>query len=168
MNWLGEQANTKFIGQAVEVPGTAMSNTLVEVPKSKLLEFPVSEDFQMGASLGMALNGTIPVTIFPRWNFLLLATNQLVNHIDKSAIISHGEYSPKLIIRTAIGSERPLNPQVQHTGDFSESFRLMLKNIEIVLLKESNQIFEAYQQAYYREDGKSTLLIEYGDFYNEK
>ena len=28
MEWLGEQENTYFIGQAVEVPGTAMFNTL--------------------------------------------------------------------------------------------------------------------------------------------
>ena len=30
------------------------------------------------------------------------------------------------------------------------------------------QIFEAYQKAYNRTDGKSTILVEWGDFYNEK
>ena len=33
MNFLGSQKNTIFIGQAVEVPGTAMSNTLSDIPK---------------------------------------------------------------------------------------------------------------------------------------
>ena len=35
------------MGQAVEVPGTAMSNTLSEVPKNKLLELPVAEEMQI-------------------------------------------------------------------------------------------------------------------------
>ena len=32
MNWLGEQDDTLFVGQAVAVPGTAMFNTLKDVP----------------------------------------------------------------------------------------------------------------------------------------
>ena len=33
MTFLGKQKNTIFIGQAVEVPGTAMSNTLENINK---------------------------------------------------------------------------------------------------------------------------------------
>ena len=168
MDWLGQQPNTLFLGQAVEVAGTAMSNTLQDIERDKLLEMPVAEDFQMGFSLGLALNGTIPISIFPRWNFLLLATNQLVNHLDKLPLYSHGEFLPRVIVRTAIGSERPLNPQAQHVGDFTDAFRLMLKNVEIVRLEEPEQIFEAYKFAYQREDQKSTVLVEYGDYYVEK
>jgi pyruvate/2-oxoglutarate/acetoin dehydrogenase E1 component len=168
MDWLGQQPNALFLGQAVEVAGTAISNTLRDIERDKLLEMPVAEDFQMGFSIGLALNGTIPISIFPRWNFLLLATNQLVNHLDKLPLYSHGEFSPRVIVRTAIGSERPLNPQVQHVGDFTDAFRLMLKNVEIVRLEEPEQIFEAYKFAYQREDRKSTVLVEYGDYYVEK
>ena len=35
MDFLGSKKETIFIGQAVEVPGTAMSNTLKDVPKKK-------------------------------------------------------------------------------------------------------------------------------------
>ena len=35
MKFLGSKKHTIFIGQAVEVPGTAMHNTLAEVPKKK-------------------------------------------------------------------------------------------------------------------------------------
>ena len=35
MDFLGTKKETIFIGQAVEVPGTAMSNTLKNVPKKK-------------------------------------------------------------------------------------------------------------------------------------
>jgi len=168
MEWLSIKSDTIFLGQAVECPGTAMSNTLVDVDKNKLLEMPVSEDLQMGMSLGMALNGSVPISIFPRWNFLLLATNQLVNHIDKIPLMSHGQYTPKVIIRTSIGSERPLHPQIQHVGDFTDAFKLMLKTVEVIRLDEPEQIFDSYQHAYERTDGVSTILIEHGDFYNEK
>lgn len=168
MEWLAEKPDTLFVGQAVAVPGTGMSNTLASIDKDKRLELPVAEEFQMGLSLGMALNGSIPISIFPRWNFLLLATNQLVNHLDKASILSHGEYRPKVIIRTAIGSERPLHPQIQHVGDFTAAFRQMLQTVEVVRLDEPEQIFDAYRLAYERTDQKSTILVEYGDYYNEK
>ena len=76
MNFLGAQKNTIFIGQAVEVPGTAMSNTLSQINKKKLMELPVAEEMQMGASLGLAMEGYVPISIFPRWNFLLYGVNQ--------------------------------------------------------------------------------------------
>jgi len=168
MEWLAKKQETIFLGQAVEYPGTAMTNTLTEVTKEKLLEMPVTEEMQMGISIGLAVSGTIPVSIYPRWNFLLLATNQLVNHLDKMQTYSNGEFIPKVIIRTSIGSERPINPQVQHTGDYSNAFKLMLKNVEIIVLEEPEQIFPAYKKAYLREDGRSTILVEYGNYYNEK
>ena len=73
MNYLSKNEKTIFIGQAVEVPGTAMSNTLKDIPSSKLLELPVAEEMQMGITTGLALDSNIPISIFPRWNFLLLA-----------------------------------------------------------------------------------------------
>jgi pyruvate/2-oxoglutarate/acetoin dehydrogenase E1 component len=168
MDFLAEKENTVFIGQAVEYAGTAMSNTLKEVPRVKLLEMPVAEEFQMGITVGMALDGKIPISIFPRWNFLLLGVNQLVNHLDKISEYSHGEFKPKAIIRTGIGSERPLHPQAQHVGDFTEAFQLMLKNVDVIRLTEPDEIFDAYRFAYERTDGRSTVLVEYGDFYSEK
>lgn len=168
MTWLGEKEDTFFLGQAVTYAGTAMTNTLVDVDKLKMLEMPVNEDMQMGISFGMSLNGRVPVSIFPRWNFLLLASNQLVNHIDKINEMSDGKYKSKIIIRTSIGSQRPLHPQHQHVDDFTDGFKLLCKNIEIIRLDEPEQIFEAYKHAYERTDNKSTILVEWGDYYNEK
>lgn len=168
MTWLGNQPYTLFLGQAVEYAGTAMTNTLTEIDRNKLLEMPVNEDMQMGMSLGIALNGTIPISIYPRWNFLLLAANQIVNHLDKVKIMSGGGYTPKVIIRTSIGSQRPLHPQHQHIGDFTAGFKAMCDTIDIIRLDEPEQIFESYQYAYDRTDNRSTILVEWGDYYNEK
>ena len=168
MNYLSTKNDVVFLGQAVNVPGTAMRNTLVDVREDKLIELPVAEEMQMGITTGLALDGWIPVSIYPRWNFLLLAVNQLVNHLDRLPHISDNGYSPKIIIRTGIGSERPLHPQHQHVGDFTDAFRLIFQNIDIIRLEEPEDIFPAYKYALERTDGRQTLIVEYGDYYNEK
>ena len=61
MEYLGSKKDTLFIGQAVEVPGTAMSNTLKNIDKKKLVELPVAEDMQMGMTLGMSFEGLVPI-----------------------------------------------------------------------------------------------------------
>ena len=167
MEYLGKFDNTIFIGQSVEVAGTAMRNTLLYVDDSKLVEMPVDEDFQMGLATGMALTGLIPISIFPRWNFLLLATNQIVNHLDKLKEITQNKNPGKVIIRTGIGSVIPLHPGPQHTGDFTEAFKLMCPNLNIVRLDKTSVIFDEYQKAYERSDGISSLLIEWSDKYND-
>ena len=167
MNFLALDKKVVFLGQAVAEQGTAMRGTLEAVPVSKIVELPVDEDFQMGMAIGMALNGLIPVSIFPRWNFLLLATNQIVNHLDKIAELSRMNPPPKVIIRTAIGSSHPLNPGPQHTGDFTEAFKVLCPNINVVRLDRLNMIALEYKKALLREDGVSTILIERGDSYHE-
>jgi len=166
MEYLSQNQKVIFLGQAVEYDGTAMTNTLKNIERNKLFEMPVAEELQMGVSIGLSLNGFIPVSIYPRWNFLLLATNQLINHLDKIESLSDGGYKPKVIIRTSIGSERPLNPQNQHIGDFTDAFKLMCKNIDIIRLDNTEDIFNSYVFAL--NNNRSTLLIEYGDYYNEK
>ena len=168
MNYLAEDKDTIFIGQAVEVPGTAMSNTLKEINSKKLIELPVAEEFQMGLTTGLALDGNIPISIYPRWNFLLLSMNQLINHLDKVNVMSNNNFKVKVIVRTSIGSQRPLHPQHQHIGDFTEAVKKMCTTIDIIKLNEPEDVFPSYEKALKRDDGKSTILVEFGDYYNEK
>lgn len=155
-----------FCGQAVAYDGTAMRNTLIGIPQKKLIEFPVDEDFQMGFCNGLALASFVPVCIFPRWNFLLLATNQLINYLDKVESLTKFQIQPKVIIRTAIGSEQPLNPGIQHIGDYTEAFKLMLKNINVVTLTHKDMILKEYETALEPKNRKPTILIEHIDLYN--
>lgn len=168
MEYLSTKKNIIFIGQAVEVAGTAMSNTLLNVKKNKKIELPVAEEMQMGITTGLMMAGYIPVSIFPRWNFLLLAMNQLVNHLDKFNIMTKGKYNSKAIIRTSVGSKRPLHPQCQHVGDFTSEVKKMCQNINIVRLDNPKKIFIEYKKAIDAKNNISTILVEYGDYYNEK
>ncbi|WP_338716935.1 hypothetical protein [Herbaspirillum sp. DW155] len=168
MDFLAQDPRTVFMGQAVAVAGTAMSNTLKDVPRERLIELPVAEEMQMGMTTGMALNGVVPVSIFPRWNFLLCAMSQLISHLDKIDVMSNGGYKAKAIVRTGIGAQRPMHPQHQHIGDFTDALRLMCSTIEVIRLDEPEDIFPAYERALLRDDGRSTIIVEYGDYYNEK
>ena len=173
MEWLAEKDDTIFLGQAVNYSGNAMFNTTKDIPNDKKIELPVFEDIQMGMSLGMAYEGVVPITSYPRFDFLICAVNQLVNHVDKMTIISEGQYQPRIIIRTSIGSRIPLDAGEQHTQDHTQAFKNLLKRVHVVVLDEWHDIFPAFQHAYEREpvskyDSLVTLMIEWGDHYNAK
>jgi pyruvate/2-oxoglutarate/acetoin dehydrogenase E1 component len=167
MEMLAAEPSTLFLGQAVDYPGTAMTTTLENVPKEKLLEMPVEEDLQMGASIGLALTGKLPISIFPRWNFLLLATNQIVNHLDKLSELTQLLTPPKVIIRTGIGSINPLDPGPQHKGDYTEAFKLLCDKINVIRLDNAEMILPTYEHALKRDDGVSSLIVEWSDKYYE-
>lgn len=158
MTRLGQDPFAIFMGQAVAYPGTAMYGTLEGVPDHKRLELPVAEDMQMGMAIGMALNGYLPVCIYPRINFMLLAINQLVLHLDKLPLYSDGRYRPKVIVRTAIGTDKPLDPGAQHLGDYSTAIRLMLRTIPVMVLETPEDVRRGYRNALSRSG--PTVLIE--------
>ena len=158
MRWLSHDERTIFVGQGVGCAGTTMTDTLAHVPEEKLLEFPVAEDFQMGFCTGLALEGRLPICIFPRWNFMLLAANQVVNHLDRIAIYSGGGFEPRVIIRVAVPVTHPFSPGPQHDDDFTDDFRGMLRQVKIVRLDTPEAIVPAYQRA--AEAAHSTILVE--------
>jgi len=163
MKMLGQDSRTIFIGQSVGYTGTLVYDTLKDVPMDKRLELPVTEEMQMGISIGLSLMGYIPVSIFPRFDFLLLAVNQLVNHLDRCEEMSHGAYKPKVIIRTVVGATVPLYPGSQHCQDYTEAFRAMLKNTEVVELNDPEDILPTYKEALHSP--RSYLLVEKGNLY---
>jgi hypothetical protein len=85
-------------------------------------------------SIGLSLGGMVPISMFPRFDFLICAMNQLVNHLDKFHLMSCGKILPKVIIKTLVGSTWPLHPGFQHCGDYTQGLRSMLNNVEIIKL----------------------------------
>ena len=168
MEWLSEKQDTVFLGQACAVSGHAISSTLERVSMEKRIEMPVFEEVQLGISTGLAMNGYVPITMYPRFDFFILACNQLINHLDKMEEMSHGDMKPRVIIRVAIGAKTPLDAGPQHTQNHTEAIKKMLTNVEVVELMEPEEIFPAFRRAYEREDSKPTLFVEHGEFYATK
>lgn len=168
MEWLAQQPKTLFVGQTVAGPGTFMFSTLKDVSSEKTLEMPINESFQMQFTIGLAFAGYIPISVYPRQNFLLIATADMVNMLDKIPAISSNQIFLKVLIRVAVGPDSPVHPGHQHVGNYVEGFRRMFNWIEVVELNEPAEIFPAYKHALERPDGRSTLLIEHGNYYNQK
>ena len=165
MDIIGEDRRVVFIGQTTRYKGSPIHESLKDIPLERRIEVPIMEEVQMGMATGMALAGYVPVNIYPRFDFLILATNQLVNHLDKIREMSGGDFNPRVIIRTAVGSKSPLNGGPQHTQDHTEAYRKMLTNIDVVRLDHKDQIVTEYNKALKSE--RSTLLVEMADLYTK-
>ena len=163
MDFLAEDPRTIFMGQAVEYKGTALTHQVKNYPSRQLLELPVSEEMQAGMALGLAIEGYLPVSLYPRMDFIILAKNQIINHLDKWEAMSQGQSKPKVIMKAVVGSNSPLDPGHQHQANHTHAFKSMCKNINVVELLYPHTILETYKKAY--KSDKSTLIIEHGDLY---
>ena len=155
MSLLAKDTRTLFVGQAVKYPGQIAYETFAGVPMEKRIELPVCEDFQVGLSTGLALEGFVPVSFFPRWDFLIIAANQIINHLDKCP---HMGWHPKVILRTAVGRSKPLDPGPQHTQNHTYAIRQMLTTVNVMELLKAEDILPAYEHAL-REKG-SFIMVE--------
>ena len=164
MEYLGSKDDVMFIGQQIVFRGNPMSTTIETFPKEKMIETPVFEEVQLGMATGIAITGKTVVSFYPRWDFLICATNQLVTHLDKFKHMT-GTDAP-VIIRVGKGSDDPLDPGVQHKGDYSNQFRELLENIEIVNFYDKSNIYETYVRAY--ESKKPMILVEYPERYTNE
>ena len=155
MAMLAQNPRTLFVGQAVKYPGQAAYRTFDGVPDERRIEMPVAEDFQAGFCAGLSLVGYIPIAFYPRWDFLLLAANQLINHLDKMPLM---QWAPKVIFRTSVGRKTPLDPGPQHSQDYTAQFRSALHTIKVVELYNASRIVSEYQNALSAEH--STIIVE--------
>ncbi len=69
----------------------------------RVFDTPLSEEGMTGICTGAALNGSRPVYLHNRPDFLLLAFNQIVTHASKFHYMDNGESNVPLVIWSAIG-----------------------------------------------------------------
>lgn len=168
MEYLAKDKKSIFIGQSVKYSGNSIYNTLKTIPDNKKIEVPVFEDVQMGLSTGLAMEGFLPITCYPRFDFFLLAFNQLINHLDKIRQMSENQIKIKVIIRVAVGSKKPLNAGPQHTQNYSKFLKKILNEVVLVELKKKEDIFPVFKKIYADKEKKSYIVVEYSDLYNTK
>ena len=158
-----EDEKTIFIGQQIVYYGNPMSKTIEGLPKERMIEKPVMEETQMGMTMGLAMTGHRVVTFYPRWDFVILAVNQLINHLDKFEAMSDGEWKPNVIVRVGKGSDKPLDPGHQHKADYTDAFKQIVTNCTIEKLDSSDKILPAYKNALSK--GGIHILVEYPELY---
>jgi pyruvate/2-oxoglutarate/acetoin dehydrogenase E1 component len=145
MSEISKQKNSVFIGQQIVYYGNPMSKTVVGIAIDKMIETPVFEETQMGMSLGLAMTGKFVVSFYPRWDFLILALNQLINHIDKYKHMTDDDLH--MIIRVGKGSDKPLDPGYQHKGNYFNQIKDMCININFMNCESILDIKNNYETA---------------------
>lgn len=154
----------RWVGYGL-LDGKGANGTAKMVPNEKTIECIVSENLMLGMAQGLSMAGLKPTVLFERANFLMVAMDSLVNHLDCCDLISRGEFKPCVIIRVVVGgSQKPLFTGHTHVGDFSEALKLMLK-MPVLVCRDAYEVTEFYRIAKQRQDDGvgSTLLVEYKD-----
>jgi pyruvate dehydrogenase E1 component beta subunit len=74
-----------------------------EFGDERVIDTPLSEGGIVGAAIGMALYGLLPIPEIQFADFIWPAYDQIVSELAKYRYRSGGEYSAKLVIRTPVG-----------------------------------------------------------------
>lgn len=163
MDSLASVDSSIFIGYNL-ANASCSYGTLKNIPRNKIIEMPVAEQLMTGMAIGMSLDGMLPVLIFERQDFMLLALDQLVNHLSKICDMSEGEFNPRIIIRAIVGKTNPFDPGIQHRQNYTDVLK-KLCNFPVVECKTEADIYGAYFKAIFSPS--STMVVEYADLYQE-
>ncbi len=74
-----------------------------EFGDDRVIDTPLSEGGIIGAAIGMALYGLVPVPEIQFGDFIFPAYDQIVSELAKYRYRSGGEYPAKMVIRTPVG-----------------------------------------------------------------
>ena len=88
---------------------------LAEFGEERIRDTPLSESAFVGAGIGAALNGMLPIVEVMTVNFSLLALDQIVNNAATLRHMSGGQFNIPLVIRMATGAGRQLAAQHSHS-----------------------------------------------------
>jgi len=161
---LAKDERTIFLGQ--QCLPEDFYGTLKDIPEEKRIEMPVAEEMQLGMSIGMSLEGYLPISIYQRMDFLPRACDQLVNHLDILEEVSQGVFSPHVIIRTTVGTTEPLDTGLQHSKNLVEGFRKLFRNMSVLEVKTPEEVKQAYKFA--KEHKKPIMIVEFQELYHKE
>jgi len=93
---MGEDVQVGLFGQT--------AGLVKEFGEERVLNTPIAENAITGAAMGAAMNGLRPVLEIMFCDFIMLAMDQICNHLGSWRYITGNQYSMPLTIRTAGGA----------------------------------------------------------------
>jgi pyruvate/2-oxoglutarate/acetoin dehydrogenase E1 component len=162
MTDLARDPDRVFVGYGLRKGRAA--GTLNAAAESQIIECPVAENLMVGVAIGLSLRGKKPVVFVERADFLVHALDAIVNHLDKIAALSRGEFKPAVILRVVVGNRiNPLFTGATHTQDLAPGLRNMV-GFPVWSAPSVDTISVGYSFAKTnQEDGVSTAVFEYKD-----
>lgn len=109
------------IGQGLWSPwyvGRSMDGLDKKFGVERVIDTPVSEQATTGMAVGASLNGYRPIVIHPRMDFMILATDQIVNQAAKWHHMLGGGRSPSMVVRGIVnrgGEQGAQHSQALHS-----------------------------------------------------
>ena len=109
------------IGQGLWSPwyvGNTMKDLDQKYGKERIMDSPVSEAATTGVAIGASLCGYRPIVIHPRMDFMILATDQIVNQAAKWSHMLGGQAHPSVTIRGIVnrgGQQGAQHSQALHS-----------------------------------------------------
>lgn len=103
---------------------------LEEFGEKRCFSTPLSEEALAGFGLGAAINGLRPINVHIRVDFLILATNQIINMISSFHYGSGGKLKVPLVIRAIIG--KGWGQSYQHSKSL-HSFFAHIPGIKVIM-----------------------------------
>lgn len=163
MELLAKDKRTVFLGEGLINAGR-IYGTLDKVSTTKCIEFPIAENLIVGSAIGLAIKGFIPIVIFQRMDFMLVAADAIINHLALIPKMSGGKVSLPVIIRAIIGSrDGCFDVGPQHNKDLTNMFSPFITTVK--LDKLTMDINKHYLSAL--NLNAPILIVEDRDLYNK-
>ena len=141
---LAQSDDTLIIGQGVDDHKGIFGTTLGLAEKygvNRVMDTPLAEEAITGISVGASLNGMYPIMTHIRADFMLLATNQIINLMAKYRYMFGGLFKVPMLIRAVVG--RSWGQGAQHTQSLQSLFA-HIPGLTIIMPSDSSAVLSAY------------------------
>tara|TARA_R110000787_G_scaffold14819_18_gene45610 strand:- start:235 stop:2310 length:2076 start_codon:yes stop_codon:yes gene_type:complete len=135
---------TIILGQGVDDHKGTFGSTLglhEEFGAARVFDTPLAEEAIAGISLGASLGGAYPIQTHIRSDFMILATNQIVNLMAKYRYMFGGRYQVPLLIRAVVG--RSWGQGAQHSQSLQSMFA-HIPGLVVFMPATAQSILETY------------------------
>ena len=155
-----------LIGQGLYSPWY-VGSSMVELEKrfgtERVIDCPVSENGTTGIAIGAAMAGLRPVMVHPRMDFMVLATDQILNQAAKAHYMFGGAVNVPVVIRGIIN--RGGEQAAQHSQAL-QSHYMHIPGLKVVMPSTAYDAKGLLIASVY--DGNPVIYIDDRWLYNER
>lgn len=104
---MAEDSRTMLLGEDIGVNGgvfRATENLLQKYGPNRVVDTPLAESGIIGAAIGLAMNGMIPIVEIQFLAFIYPGFEQIVSHAARMRYRTRGHYNVPLVVRTPYGA----------------------------------------------------------------
>lgn len=155
---LRQDPSVFVFGQGLWSPwyvGGTMTDLDKEFGRDRIIDSPVSENAATGAAIGAAMSGMRPIVVHPRMDFMLLATDPIVNQAANWSYLFNGAVPVPICIRAIIN--RGGEQGAQHSQAL-QGLYAHIPGLKVVMPGTARDAYQLLVDAVY--DGNPVIYID--------